>query len=310
VSAVHRLAPRSEACPLSLRHLLRALAGAGRPLPLFAAPHPALARAALLAAKRGDAAVGLGLPPGSDPEGWFAAVTRAADELAPGLPFFLSGEVSVAPGVPLERAAGEAHRLVEGGVTHLAVEVGALPEGERGRAAAEVAGPAAERELAVDLVLPAGLGPEEALVLLEEARGWGLEPDALSVRGAASARGAELQGEARVLAAVAAAVAPTPVVRRGPLPAPLAAAVRGLGVAGAEDGGRVRDAAGRGLSAGGRAALSAPWARGAAPPALEPAEEERAEGLAFAEAAALLEAMGAGGTAAAAAAVLLAGARR
>jgi len=42
-SVVHRLAPRNEACPLSLRELARGL-GRGRPAVVVAAPHVAVDR--------------------------------------------------------------------------------------------------------------------------------------------------------------------------------------------------------------------------------------------------------------------------
>src|SRR6266545_1897164 len=93
VAAVHRLPPRSEACPLSLRDLLRS--GAAPLLPLVVSPIAAVARAALLAAKAAGAVVGLAPGPCADPGGWFDAVAIAADELAPGMPFFISGEVAV-----------------------------------------------------------------------------------------------------------------------------------------------------------------------------------------------------------------------
>src|SRR6185369_13358387 len=68
VSTVHRLEARSEACPLSLRHLAGALAAAGVTMPIFAAPFPAVARAALVAAKEARAVVGLSLPARVEPE--------------------------------------------------------------------------------------------------------------------------------------------------------------------------------------------------------------------------------------------------
>jgi hypothetical protein len=303
--AVQRLGRRSEACPLSLRHLLRALAGSRRALPLFAAGHPALARAALLAGKQGGAVVGLGLPPGSAPEGWFEAVTRAADELCPGHPIFLSALVAVQAGDGWEGSAGEAHRLVEAGLTHLALDVARLPMAERARAAAQVAAPAVEREIGVEVLLPGGAEPENALAFHDELAAWGLEPDALSVAGPSVASDAgSLPEQLRALAAVAAALAPTALVVRGPLGTGLAPALRVLGAAAVEDGGRLGEAAARALPGGGRELLAAGWGRGAAPPPLGAEEGERAEGMAFAEAAALIEALGAGGTAAAVAEAL------
>jgi len=93
VSAVHRLDARSEACPLSLREIARALGHRRATLLLVAAPLPAVARGALLAAAEASAVLGLALAPGIAPESWFGEIARDADELAPRLPFFLSGEV-------------------------------------------------------------------------------------------------------------------------------------------------------------------------------------------------------------------------
>jgi hypothetical protein len=296
--AVQRLGRRSEACPLSLRHLLRALAGSRRALPVFAAGHPALARAALLAGKQGGAVVGLGLPPGSAPEGWFDAVAQAADQLCPGQPLFLSALIAVEGGEGWERSAGEAHRLVEAGLTHLALDVSRLPVAERARAAARVAAPAVERELGVEVLLPGDADPEAALAFHDELAAWGLEPDALAVQCPAPGSGTgSLPEQLRALAATAAALSPTALVVRGPLGAGLAPALRVLGAAAVEDGGRLAEAAARALPEGGRALLAAAWGRGQAPAPLGAEEGERAEGMAFAEAAALIEALGAGGTA-------------
>ncbi len=306
VSAVHRLPPRSQACPLSLRDLLRAQGGVRRPLPIVGAPRPALARAALLAAQQAGAAIGLGLPGGGTPEPWFDAVTGAADELAPRLPIFLSGEVAVEAGEGgAERAARRAWRLVEAGFTHLAVDVSRVAVAERARAAAQVAGLAVEREIAVELLLPGDgepAGPEEAAAFQEELEGWGLRPDALGLRMAAPDGADGLRDQARRLAVLSAALGRTALVRHGPVTPVLLQVLRAAGVAAAEDGGRVRAAALATLPEEARRAWEAPAERGAGEPALEPAAAARLEALAFAEALAVIEAMGAGGSAAALAA--------
>ncbi|HVI74949.1 MAG TPA: hypothetical protein VM683_08195 [Anaeromyxobacteraceae bacterium] len=294
VAAVHRLPPRSEACPLSLRDVLRGLAGRARALPVFVAPLPAVARAALVAAQEARAVVGIALAAGVAPEPWFDAVARAADELAPRLPFFASAEVVIEPGEgALERAYAEAHRLVEAGVGHLAVDVAAVALPRRAQAAARVAGVASERELAVECVLApdAASEPAAAAAYLEEFEGWGVRADLVGVRCPAPAGRGEADRERAALDALSEALA-RPVLRRGPLGSDAAHAFTGGRLRVCEDGGAA-------LAAGWRALPPELRGRGAgardrAP--LEPASE-RTEALAYAEAAALVEALGAGGTA-------------
>jgi len=105
-SVMHRLAPRSEACVLSLRDLLPPLAAVRRPVPLVVAPLAAVMRGTLLACQEARSAVGLALPPGLAPEPWFAAAVAAAEELAPRLPIFLAAEVVVRRVFRLKGAQG------------------------------------------------------------------------------------------------------------------------------------------------------------------------------------------------------------
>jgi hypothetical protein len=291
-SAVHRLGPRSEACPLSLREVARGLADGAPPALIVAAPHPAVARAALMAAKGARAAVGIALPGGAEPDPWFAAVAQAADDLAPRLPFFACADVAVAGGddAAIDAAFAAAHRLVEAGVTHLAVDVAAVPLARRAEAAARVAGIAAERELAVDCLLPPGaLDPDDAVAYVEEFEGFGVRADVVSVRCAAPADPGAAAAEARALAEARVALG-RPLVRRGTLTDAAARAARVAGLFAAEDGGRA-------VAAGARAARAAGEDRAAA--------AARLEALAYAEIAALLEAIGAVGSALAVEAALL-----
>jgi len=297
-SVMHRLGGRSEACVLSLRDLLPPLRAAGRTLPLLVAPLPSLMRAALLACKEARSAVGLALPPGLAPEPWFAAVAAAAEELAPRLPFFLSAGVLVEPGA-VEEAVARAHRLVEAGITHLAVELDRVPVAERARAAAQVAALAGERELAVEVLLPGGeqaLDPDVASDFAEELQGWGLTPDLLGVRCQAADGVEEARAQARALAAVARALGTTPLLRRGPAGRVLLPVLRPAGVAVAEDGERVLQAGLAALSPAEREAALWRGGPGDRPRPL-PAGGEGAEGLFYAEAAAVLEALGAAGSA-------------
>jgi hypothetical protein len=297
VAAVHRLPPGSEACPISLRDALRALTGEQTVL-LVAAPLPAVARAALVAAQQARAVVGLALVPGAAPEPWFEAVARAAGELAPRLPFFASAEVVVEDGeAALEHAHAAAHRLIEAGVTHLAVDVSGVALARRAQAAALVAGIAAERELAVECLLaPEVAGTlDAAAAYLEEFEGWGVHADLVGVRCPIPGRG-EGARQRGALDALADALG-RPVLRRGPLGSE-AAAFRGGRLRACDDGGAVLAAGWRALPAGLRAG---PGPRERVLPA---AAAERVEAMAYAEAAELIEALGATGGADALAAAL------
>jgi hypothetical protein len=294
--ALRRAGADREACPLSLTWIARSLAASRATLPIACAPIPAVARAVLVAAHEAGAVVGLSPLPGAAPEAWFASVARAADELAPRLPIFLSAEVSVGEAVEdLPRACAAAHRLVEAGITHLAIDVTQVPLARRSQAAAEVAVPAAERELAVDCVLPADCGrdPEVAAAFLEEFEGWGARADLVSLRLAAAGSAAEARRQGAALDAVAAACAGRPVVRRGPLAGRTLSALRGAALRLSADGGRTLAAGLRGLPRGPRAAGRG--SRGVVE--LSAATAARVEALAYAEAASLIERLGAAGTA-------------
>jgi hypothetical protein len=309
VAAVHRLPPRSEACPLSLVEVLRLIEGAsGGPLPVVAAPFAGVARAALLAAKEARAVVGLAcVAVASSPDAWFDAVCRAADELAPGLPFFLSAEVRVEAGEgAVARAVGRAQALVEAGVGHLAVDVSSLALAHRAEAAARVAGFAAEREVAVECVLPgdgAAPDPEEAAAFVEEFEGWGVRADLVGARLAAAPDAAAARAQAVALALLARAMPGRSLARRGPLSPALAEVLRGHPAL------RLCDDGGGAVASARRALPREEASEGASSGGLATALAERAEAFAHAEVTALLERLGAEGTATAAAA-RAAGARR
>jgi hypothetical protein len=298
-----RLPPGSDACPLSLRDLLPA---AGKTtLPLVQAASPDVARAALVAAKVLHSALGLSLPAGFAPEPWFDAVVRAADELAAGLPLFLSAEVVVDGDgeLAIERATREVWRLVEAGLTHLAFEVAEVSPEERGRVLAEVAAPVQERGLCVDIVIPVGGEPgaaRRAAALLEELARRGLAVDVASVRCGAPRDAEGARAQVGALARLCAALAGVPVLRRGPVAPPLFAALRGSPVRGCEDGGVAARAAGASLDAAPDAAEGgaevaerrARWrARAAAVVGVD--ELDRIEAHAYVESAEFLEALGA-----------------
>ena len=219
-SVVDRLGARSEACPLATRELLLAAVELGRILPVVQAPIAAVARAALVAARELDAALGLALPVDVPPEPWFAAVARAADEVAAGLPIFLSGEV-VVPGegaTQVERAARDAWRLVEAGLTHLAVDAAAVAPEERGRVVADVAQAAFEHGASLDVVVPLAEGAQagpRAAAILDELAARGTPADVASVRCPAPADDDEARVQAAALARIAQALSGVPLMRRG-----------------------------------------------------------------------------------------------
>ncbi len=297
VSVLHRLEPRSEACPLSLRDVLRALEGRRGTLPLLAAPFGAVARGALLAAKEARAVVGFAAPPGCAPEPWFASVARAADEVAPRLPFFLSAEVRVEEeGDAMERAFAVAHRLMEAGLTHLAIDVTAVAPQRRAQAAAEVAGEAAERELGIEAVLPAAIAegdPEPAVAFVDEFEGLGVRADVVSARLPAADKVGAARAQLAALDALGRALGGRPVLRRGPLSRATLAEASRSSLRLLEDGGAALAAGLRALPDDLRGAARTERPRELT---LSGAVSERLEALVYAEVAALLEELGAGGT--------------
>jgi len=243
-SVVDRLAPRSGACPLSTRDLLDPAAELGLVLPVVRAPIAAVARGALVAAKELKAAVGLALPPGVPPEPWFAAVARAADEIAAGLPIFLSAEIRVESegGTQVERAVGEAWRLVGAGLTHLAIDVAAVAPGERGRVVGEVARAGVEHGICIDVVVPLADGAQagrRAAAIFDELAGRGAPADLASVRCLPPADDGEARLQAAALARICQALKGIPVMRRGPVTPALLGLLRGSPVKACEDGGAV-----------------------------------------------------------------------
>jgi hypothetical protein len=233
---VDRLAPRSDACLLSLRDLLSAAQEVRAPLPIVRAPLGGVARAALVAASEAQAAIGLSLPPGSPVEPWFEAVTRAADEFAGGLPIFLSAEVAVDGGTPedVERGEHDAFRLVDAGITHLAIDVRAVPAEDRATAFAAVAAPAAERGCCVDALVDVEVSPRALFEALERV---GAAPEVASVRCPGVTTTAEAKAQLVRLVRICADIQGIPVIRRGPVSPPLLEELARSPVRGCEDGG-------------------------------------------------------------------------
>jgi hypothetical protein len=308
-----KLAPRSGACPLSLRDLLRAASGLRLALPLVRAPVAPVVRGALVAAREAGSALGLLLPAGAIPEPWVRSVTLAADEVAGGLPFSLGGEVRADGASPaeIERAFHESWRLVEAGVTHLAVDVTAVPAADRGAVAAAIGRAAHERGLGVDLVAPGeggAVAPGPLAALVESLSARGVPPDAVSVRGEGATGSDRARAEARRLAEICAALGGLPVLRRGPTTPELLRLLAISPIRGCEDGGAAERAA----------SAAVPWELvGPAPEGpsrstrlelavaeLSEQGAERLEARAYVAVAELLELLGAAGSGAALAAAL------
>lgn len=297
-TVVARLPPRSAACPVSLRDLLAASAGSP-PLPLVHAPVPGVARAALVAAKELGSPIGLELPAGQPPEPWFRAVVEAADELAPRLPLILGGTVALGTGSDeeLERAYREAYRLVEAGLTHLAFQLGEVPEGSRAAALRRAAAAALEREIAVECDLPLQDGlpaPGLAAALIEELSESGLVLDAAGARFPLPRGPSEERAHVRLLADLCGWIEGTPVVRRGPVTAGLLQALAGSPARGCDDGGAALAAASARGPARADAAEAPRLSRGDRP--LPPEMADLPEALAYEEVAAFLEDLGAAGS--------------
>lgn len=241
-SVVERLPPRSGACPLTARDLLAAAAEPGLVLPLVRAPIIGVARGALVAAKEQRAVVGLAMPPGVRVRHWFDAVARAADEVAAGLPFFLSADVVVEGegATQVEHAVAEAWRLVDEGITHLAIDVASVVPPERGRIAGEVAQAAYERGVSIEVVIPLGegarVGPLAAAVFEDVAR-RGSPPDLAGLRCPAPADVDAARAQAAALARISNALAGVPIMRRGPITPRLLELLRASPVKACEDGG-------------------------------------------------------------------------
>ncbi len=309
-SVVRKLAPRSEACPLSLRDVLAAVAPLPICLPLVRAPSAGVARAALVAAKELGSALGLALQAGARPEPWFDAVALAADEIAPRLPIFLSGEVVVQDGSDdrIEAARREAWRLVEGGITHLAFDVSAVPEDDRAPALRRAAEAALERAICVDCFLPLQDGlpnAARAAALVEELAGLGVRLDLASARFPLPRHPEEERSQARLLVEICGWIDGTPVLRRGPVTTGLLATLAGSPLRACDDGGAAVAAAARALGREPDGDVGPPLS--VASRELPPDIGDRPEAMAYVEAAAFLEALAAEGSAAEVADALLAG---
>ena len=276
-SVLHRLSPRSGACPLSLRDVLAAATRAK--LPSIEAESPDVIRAALVAAKVLHSAVGLTLPDGLQPEGWFDGVARIADEIAVALPVVLTAQVTLGgeSAVAVEQGAREVWRLIEAGLTHLVIDSAAVSAEERGRVLAEVAAPLQERALGFDCAVALGEpgAGRRTVALLEELVRRGAPADALSVLCPAAPELDSARAQLGALDRLSEVVQGVPVLRRGPISTELLAAAVGSRIRGCADGGVVAAAAGRSAGrAQGQAGEPAPERAGAWGAEVDPAPQQ------------------------------------
>jgi len=297
---VARLEPRSAACPLSSKDLIRAAAALRLTLPLVRAPTPGVARAALVAAKQLQSVLGLSLPAGSPPEPWFEAVVQAADEVAAGLPIFLAGEVRVAGrrDDQVEAAFKAAWALADAGLTHLTVDLGAVPAEAQAEVLARVAAPALESGLGLDCMVARGGAVEAGVLFGDLARNASL-PDVASLPLEAPATREAVQAQVRELLALCAALSGTPVLRRGPVTPELLRSLAGSPVAGCDDGGAAAEVAlfALDMTAGTGAAASRATPMAQAEAALGDDALARLEARAYGEVLDFLERLGTTGSA-------------
>jgi hypothetical protein len=240
---VERLSPRSAACPLSSKDLVRVAAALRLTLPLVRAPTPGVARAALVAAKQVMSVLGLSMPDGAAPEPWFAGVTAAADEVAAGLPIFLAGEVKVAGRreSEVETAYAAAWRLADAGLTHLTIDLTAVSPEARSEVLERVSAPAVELGLGLDCLVAPGGGPE-ARPMFQDLMRRDAAPDMASLRCEAPEDAQGAHEQVKDLLTLCATLSGTPVLRRGPVTAMLLSSLKGSPVAGCEDGGAALEA--------------------------------------------------------------------
>jgi len=299
-AVLKRLRGPSRACPLSLRDAVGALLTEPVHLPLVVgAGGPAL-RGALVAAREARSALGLSLPAGAGPERWFDAVASEADRLAPGLPLLLAAPVRLAAGEGVEaaRARRWVHRLAEAGMTHLVLDLDGLSADARAEEAARAADPAHEVGLGVECLLPAGADalpePEEAFALLAELASLGASPDLAGVRCPAPADAPGAAAQAERLLALAGAAGGVALCRRGPGAGAVAPLLPAGAVRAWDDGGLAAAAAAGPSGADGAGPGAAGPGEGIPGPGRDGAPEA-AEAMAYAAAAAFLDAIGAAG---------------
>ena len=183
-SVVARLGPASRLPVLNPRDLSRALEKRPAALPCLPVPLGAMLPGLLAAARSEDAVLGLCCPhPLADrgaPERFLAQVRQVAEAAGHARPLFLqAGPVRVTRTEPEARRSLQegVFRLVDAGFSLVSLDVTRLQTPAAVEVVREVAGPVLERELSLEVSLPAGgVGEELALAqgLLEGLRRKGV----------------------------------------------------------------------------------------------------------------------------------------
>ena len=140
----------------------------------------------------------------------------------------------------VDRAVSDAWRLVDDGITHLAIDVAAVTPPERGRIAGEIAQAAFDRGLSAEVVVPLGEGARVgplAAALFEDVSRRGTTPDLAGLRCPSPADADEARAQAIALARISQALAGIPLMRRGPVTPRLLELLRASPVKACEDGG-------------------------------------------------------------------------
>ncbi len=323
-NAASKLGSASELPLLNPRDLLKAQAQKPGALLCVDVPAPSILPGVLRAARDEDAPVGLAAshrPSQRDaPSQFFDAVRDAAQETSHRRPVFLqAGPVRVTSGDPrsLELLAGDLFRYVDAGFTLLSLDLSALAPEQAAAAAAELVRPAAERELSVELTLPAGpLSRDAAASHLEALGAQGVRPGFLRIRSSAvvpeaAVPGMELEPDfelLRDLCAIATEHGAALSLEDAGSPRRLLSAWAAAGIRKVDVGGPFARLVLRCLPASLREGLEQ-RARSSGVPLHEllaqlgdplessPGERERAEALAYGEAGELLAMVGASGTA-------------
>jgi len=152
--------------------------------------------------------------------------------------------VAVAGGsdAEVEAAFKAAWRLADAGLTHLTVDLTAVPAEARAEVLEQVAAPALERGLGLDCLVSADGAAEAATVFAALSR-RDAGPDLASLRCEAPDGAGAARAQVKELLVLCAALSGTPVLRRGPVTDELLGSLKGAPVAGCEDGGAAAEAA-------------------------------------------------------------------
>lgn len=204
-NAVARLGPGSRLPLLSPSQLLRAAREGAEALLTVPVASTAALPGLLRAARDEGAVIGIACPhvPGDRdrPYRFFEAVRAAGEEARHRHPFFLqAGPIRLTPG-ETRGAAELAFRYVDAGFSLLSLDASRLPLDRAVGACVELAAPALERELPVEVVAPNS--PERVAPFLEALHRVGLAPQWVRVGREVGPGSAASQAAARLGASLA-----------------------------------------------------------------------------------------------------------